>query len=1290
MADGIIFDPLSLADVRNNPDRLSQAQRIALVRAEQRRTWSGGQRTTVEELIRRYPALQGDTEAIIDLAYNEYVLRSEHGETVDPDEYLRRFPNHAEALRRQLALHQALEQMTFQSLSDTQNNADPKATMAAGAPVFDSLPATQPPSQPAARQPNAPATIVAEAAEAFQTLMQAPEPAPPAAAPPGAEPLGDDVSSVTVPGYEILSELGRGGMGVVFKARQRRLDRIVALKMILSGEFASKTDRERFRDEAVKLARVQHPNIVQIYEVGEHDGRPYFAMEYLDGGSLAREIAAQPLSPKIAARLILSLANAMAAAHDKGIVHRDLKPGNILLSAGGLRAASEQGVSLQLNATSISGVDQIRGPMAKITDFGLAKGMTGEESRTVSGAVLGTPSYMAPEQAQGKSKSVGPAADIYALGAILFECLTGRPPFLAPNVIDTIYQVVHEEPVKPSALNPKLPRDLETICLKCLEKEPSKRYLSAKLLAEDLEAFLDNRPIRARPVGLMERAWKWAKRRPAAAALIGTIVVGLVGAIAAGVVVNERLRTQRNEAIKARQEEEQARKEAVAAKLKAEESEKAERQAKEQTQGLLVQVQKEKDTAESERRKAEIAKAQAEENERKAIAAQKKADDNFQLAENRFRLTKKAVDTYFTQVSINDRLDEPGMESLRKYLLRLAGDYYADFIKERTNDIGLQKEAARAVARLAQITAMESVAEAIAQYREALTRLTALAKVDPADAQLRDDIATTNYELAVQLRKAKMHAEAIETARTAVDQWRAILCAVDPANKEPFDRARAGLARSWDGLGGALYAVRDYDGAAQAYDEALRIRESLAAEDLDNETALRDKAVTLDNIANLAADRDDFPVAEAARNQVHEIFLDLVSKNPKRAKYRNDLARNELNLGNLYLRQNPTLAAKWFREAASRWESLASQTSEVPAYRFGAGQAYRGLAQALMRLNDDKGAADALDKAQKIFKELVRSFPDAAETPQYQAELARTEYNSGDRLFLTKAYAPAIDAYRRAAATLEALVAKNPEFQAELANVLLQLAIRLRTAGRGDEVKPVVARDRELWDALLAADPANKRYRTRAMSCLVEAARASLRDARRTGSLEEGLAQLERCLALGRHFGNDLREGSPERTITRDAFWYRAELLSALGRLDEALAEWDRAIALSPEGERDFFKLYKNTTVARKADFEPAVKFADEKSATPSAKAQYQLARIYALASASAARDEKQPAAERTARSEALARKAVERLQSAHKAGYFEDPEPRSELAGGLEWQPLAGRPDFQSLLSDLKLVRAP
>jgi WD40 repeat protein len=299
-----------------------------------------------------------------------------------------------------------------------------------------------------------------------------------------------------VPGYEILDEVGRGGMGVVYRARHEGLNRLVALKMIRPG--GDLEERARFKLEAEAVARLQHPNIVQIFEVGEADGRPYCALEFADGGSLAQKLAARPLPPREAARLVEALAGAMQLAHSRNIVHRDLKPANVLLTADGV---------------------------PKITDFGLARHLDSDRGLTQTGAVVGTPSYMAPEQASGRRQDVGSAADVYALGAVLYECLTGRPPFQGATVLETLDQVRHQEPVPPSRLQPKTPRDLETICLKCLRKQPEQRYASAAALAEDLRRWQAGEPITARPVGRVERAVKWVRRNPVVAGLLALLLL---------------------------------------------------------------------------------------------------------------------------------------------------------------------------------------------------------------------------------------------------------------------------------------------------------------------------------------------------------------------------------------------------------------------------------------------------------------------------------------------------------------------------------------------------------------------------------------------------------------------------------------------------------------------------------------------------------------------------------------------------------------------------------------------
>jgi serine/threonine-protein kinase len=303
-----------------------------------------------------------------------------------------------------------------------------------------------------------------------------------------------------IPGYLVEGVLGSGGMGVVFKAKHLQLNRTVALKMAHIGTWASRGDRERFQREAEAVASLTHPNIVQVFDVDEADGRPYFTMEFLDGGNLAQQIAGTPQPAARASQLVATLASAVHSAHAAGVIHRDLKPANVLLTQEGT---------------------------PKVSDFGIARRLGGGASLTRTGALIGTPSYMAPEQARGiGGKDV--AVDVYALGAILYELLTGRPPFLADTAAQTIYQVLSQDPVAPSKLAGKVPRDLETICLKCLHKEPRLRYPSAHDLMQDLNRFERGIPVQARRLGWAARTWRWSRRRPAGAALI-VLAIAMLG-----------------------------------------------------------------------------------------------------------------------------------------------------------------------------------------------------------------------------------------------------------------------------------------------------------------------------------------------------------------------------------------------------------------------------------------------------------------------------------------------------------------------------------------------------------------------------------------------------------------------------------------------------------------------------------------------------------------------------------------------------------------------------------------
>lgn len=437
---------------------------LACARESQFLRWQRGEPIWVEALLAEYLTLADDANAVLDMIYSEILLREEFGDAPDLEEYVRRFPQHADALRRQFMVHGIL--------ADLQE--------------------THPTN------------------EATWPLVG-----------------GDNGSPTRIADYDILSEVGRGGMGVVYLGRHRLLSSRLAALKVLRPDATSAEDLARFRTEANAVAELRHEHIVPIYEFGvsttpgsDHNLH-FVALEWVEGGSLAQKINGVPLSGKQAAEILLPLAEAVAFAHQHGILHRDLKPSNILLTAEG---------------------------KPKVADFGLAKKLDADQGNTHSGAILGTPSYMAPEQAAGHSQNLTPAVDVYALGAILYEMLTGRPPFRADTMLHTLQQVTTLEPVPPSQLQPTVPRDLETICLKCLQKEPMRRYRSAQELADDIARFQRHMPIRARRASPVERTIKWVRRRPASAALVVVGVLAVAALSGLWIYFTLQLRDERDQA----------------------------------------------------------------------------------------------------------------------------------------------------------------------------------------------------------------------------------------------------------------------------------------------------------------------------------------------------------------------------------------------------------------------------------------------------------------------------------------------------------------------------------------------------------------------------------------------------------------------------------------------------------------------------------------------------------------------------------------------------------------------
>jgi WD40 repeat protein len=462
-----------------------------IVRADLFRSWIANERLTVESYLTCFPSLAGEPALLIDLVACEFALRQQMGPPPTIEEFLQRFPALGDDLKRVLDLY------------------------------------VRPEHAEAARAPDSSETC-ATLAPAGTGEAAGPEPDS-ARIPP------------RVPGFAIVRVLGQGGMGVVYEAYQLKVNRLVALKVVRAADHAGPVELIRFLGEAEAAGALQHPNIVAVYEVGQHQGLPYMALEFVSGGSLSERLDQGLLQTRDAAWLIEQLAQGAQAAHDRGIVHRDLKPDNVLLAVP-------------------PGADPATIPLSqvvpKITDFGLARRIELGSGLTQTGAIMGTPSYMPPEQAEGKSKEIGPATDVYSLGAILYECLTGRPPFQGPTPLDTIVRVLHEDPIPVHQLQPRVPRDLETICLKCLHKDPQRRYTSAKDLSDDLRRWRQGEPIQARPAGLVERGLKWMARRPTTAALLAVSLLTALVLVASGLWFTTQLARERDRAIAARNDAE--------------------------------------------------------------------------------------------------------------------------------------------------------------------------------------------------------------------------------------------------------------------------------------------------------------------------------------------------------------------------------------------------------------------------------------------------------------------------------------------------------------------------------------------------------------------------------------------------------------------------------------------------------------------------------------------------------------------------------------------------------------
>lgn len=751
--------------------------------------------------------------------------------------------------------------------------------------------------------------------------------------------------------YELLEEIARGGMGVVYKARQRSLNRVVALKMILAGQLASAADVRRFRTEAEAAARLDHPSIVPIYEIDEHEGQHYFSMKLIEGGDLVHQLPQWQRDPIKSARMLAVAARAVHYAHQRGLLHRDLKPANILLDSQG-------------------------NPF--ISDFGLAKLMERDAGLTPSGGIVGTPKYMAPEQASPKHPTTT-AVDVYGMGAILYEVLTGQAPFSAGSPLETMLAVLEKEPPRPRSVNPRVSADLETICLKCLRKDASERYGSALELAEDLERFAAGEPILARHTGPVEKFWCWCRRKPVVAALTGALLVLFLGSF---ILVT----------------------------------------------GLWQRAEANYLAKEEQRRQAEKNFEEAEKNLEEVRRQKVIVDQLFQQAHH-------AVRSFCIDLGQHRLARIPGFQMVRRDLIHLGLENYEKFVNLKADDPALQFELAETLGQMGDITGIVGTkTEALAYYRRSQGLFEKLLKNDPESAAVKYQLAWVGNRLGVV--SAEMGRSPDEAYRQALALYEDLL-RQQPENVEYLN----GLGSVHTNLGNMYRGMGQPQDALRHYQKQLATIEKPALAHPDEFTLQRSLSIGYGNLGVLHSDKGEHALALECLAKSSAILEKLGDKHPEslQCQHQQALCQGTLAAAQKTAGKKPE-ALETLRKAHATLKKLVTENPQAIPFQSDFLGVCRQMVELQVDAKQPEQARELYRDMRAVLDHLARL---EGSDPALQSYMATRWEETGQMLRTLKQYPEALQCYQRASEVRRKQMEsrpQDPDAKADHGMALLRLA----------------------------------------------------------------------------------------------------------------------------------------------------------------------------------------------------------------------------------------------------------